>query len=115
MVIKLLHPRPEFEPRMVYVGFMVNKVVPAHLSLRILQVFLVKIISHTLHTHISFICLRHYKILAMDSIIKSPAKKVRHVQFVPSITAKNTISNPEGVIRHDIFILKVFLESDKTR
>jgi hypothetical protein len=90
---------------------MVNNVGPAHLSLRILRVSPVKIISPTLHIHISFIYLRHYKILAIDGIIKSPAKTIRHVQFVPSITAKDTISKPENntvEIRHYIFILKVF-------
>jgi hypothetical protein len=114
-VVKLSHRRPEFEARVVHVGFMVNKVVPAHLSLRILQVFPVKIISPTLHSRISFIYLRHYKILVIDSIIKSPAKKIRHVQFVPSITANDMISKPEGVICYYIYILKAFLKFDKTR
>lgn len=34
VVVDLSHRRPEFEPRVVHVGFMMNKVVPAHLSLR---------------------------------------------------------------------------------
>lgn len=75
LVFNLAHRRPDFESRVVHVGFMVNKVVPARLSVRILRVSPVKIISPTLHTYISFIYLRHYKILAIDSTIKSPAKK----------------------------------------
>jgi hypothetical protein len=96
VVVNFSHRRPEFEPRVVHVGFMVRRVVPAHLSLRILRFSSVKIISPTLHTHISFIYLRHCKILAIDSIIKSPAKTIRHVQFVPSITEKDIISKLES-------------------
>lgn len=94
VVVNLSHRRPEFEPRVVHVEFMVNKVVPEQISLRIVRVSPVKIISPTLHTHVSFIYLRHYKILATDSIIKSPATTIRHVQFVPSITVKGIISKP---------------------
>ena len=96
-VVNLSHRRPEFESRVVHVGFVVNKVVPAHLSLWILRVSPVKIFSPTLHTHISFIYLRHYKILAIDSIIKSPTKKISHIQFVPSITSKDIILKPEKI------------------
>ena len=54
----------------VRVGNAVDKEAMGEVSLRVLRIYPVSIIPPLLHTHISFICIQSYIILALNGVVK---------------------------------------------